>query len=110
MRIGINKAFQNRRCFPLAALDEASQGIQDSSVCLEKHVMKTHFVATVGRPDVYHRVGVVGDDEMNRFLNQTREFLLELGDILPLGLFHAVTQVDSMPPARLFCALLTDNG
>ena len=110
MRIGINKAFQNRRCFPLAAPDEASQRIQDSSVCLEEHVMKTHFVATVERPDVYHRVGVVGDDDMNRFLNQTREFLLESGDIFQVGLFHAVTQVDSMPPAGLFCALLTENG
>jgi hypothetical protein len=33
--------------------------------------MKTHFIATAGRPDVYHRVGVVGDGEMSRFLNQT---------------------------------------
>lgn len=57
--------------------------------------MKTHFIATVGRPDVDHRVGVVGDGEMNRFLNQTGEVLLEMGDILPVELFHAVTQVDS---------------
>ena len=59
--------------------------------------MKTHFMATVGRPDVDHRVGVVGDGEMNRFLNQTGEVLLEMGDILPVELFHAVTQVDSSP-------------
>ena len=55
--------------------------------------MKTHFIATAGRPDVYHRVGVVGDGEVNRFLNQTGEVLLEMGDILPVELFHAVTQV-----------------
>jgi hypothetical protein len=53
--------------------------------------MKTHFIATVGRPDVYHRVGVVGDGEMDRSLNQTGEVLLEMGDILPVELFHAVT-------------------
>jgi len=53
--------------------------------------MKTHFIATVGRPDVYHRVGVVGDAEVNRFLNQTGEVRLEMGDILPVELFHAVT-------------------
>ena len=66
--------------------------------------MKTHFIATVGRPDVDHRVGVVGDGEMNRFLNQTGEALLEMGDILPVELFHTVTQVDS----RLLSCLLPD--
>jgi hypothetical protein len=55
--------------------------------------MKTHFIATAGRPDVYHRVGVVGDGEMNRFLQQTGEVLLEMGYIFPVELFHAVTQV-----------------
>jgi hypothetical protein len=70
--------------------------------------MKTHFIATVRRPDVYHRVGVVGYGEVNRFLNQTGEFLLEIGDILPVELFHAVTQTFCLPPAGLFCALLTD--
>ncbi len=64
--------------------------------------MKTHFIATAGRPDVYHRVGVVGDGEVNRFLNQTGEVRLEMGDILPIELFHAVTQVDS----RLLSCLL----
>ncbi len=59
--------------------------------------MKMHFIAAAGRPDVYHRVGVVGDGEVNRFLNQTGEVLLEMGDILPVELFHAVTQVDSSP-------------
>jgi hypothetical protein len=39
---------------------------------------------------------------MNRFLQQTEEVLLEMGDILPVELFHAVTQVDS----RLFVCLL----
>ena len=73
-------------------------------------MMKTYFIATVGRPDVYHRVSVVGDGEMNRFLDQMGEGLLEIGDILPVELFHAVTQVNSMPPAVLFCALLTENG
>ena len=92
----------------MSTFDEAGQRLQDFSVCLEEHVMKTHFIGTVGRSDVYHRVGVVGDCEVNRFLNQTREFLLESGDIFQVGLFHAVTQVDSMPPAGLFCALLTD--
>jgi hypothetical protein len=72
--------------------------------------MKTHFIATAGRPDVYHRVGVVGDGEMSRFLNQTGEVLLEMGDILPVELFHAVTQTFCLPPAGLFCALLTENG
>lgn len=73
--------------------------------------MKTHFIATAGRPDVDHRVGVVGDGEMNWFLNQTGEVLLEMGHILPVELFHAVTQVISrLPPAGLFCALLTENG
>jgi hypothetical protein len=66
--------------------------------------MKTHFISTAGRPDVYHRVGVVGDCEVNRFLNQTAEFLLEIGDILPVEFFHAVV----LPPAGLFSALLTD--
>lgn len=66
--------------------------------------MKTHFIAIAGRPDVYHRVGVVGDGEVNRFLNQTGEVLLEMGDILPVELFHAVTQVDF----RLLSCLLPD--
>jgi hypothetical protein len=76
--------------------------------------MKTHFIATAGRPDVYHRVGVVGDGEVNRFLNQTGEVLLEMGGILPDELFHAVTQVDSGPDnsciirARLLSCLLPD--
>jgi hypothetical protein len=60
-------------------------------------MMKTHFIATVGRPDVYHRVGVVGDGKMYRFFNQTGEVFLEMGDILPVELFHAVTQMDSSP-------------
>ena len=60
-------------------------------------MMKTHFIATAGRPDVYHRVGVVGDGEMNRFCKQTGEVLLEMGDILPIEIFHAVTRVDSGP-------------
>jgi hypothetical protein len=40
-------------------------------------------------------VSVVGDGEMNRFLNQTGEVLLEMGAILAVEFFHAVTQVDS---------------
>ena len=60
--------------------------------------MKTHFIATAGRPDVYHRVGVVGDNEMNRFLNQTGEVFLEMGDILQVELFHTVTQVSCLLP------------
>ncbi len=66
--------------------------------------MKTHFIATVGRPDMDHRVGVVGDGEMSRFLNQTGEVCLEMGDILPVELFHAVTQVIS----RTLSCLLPD--
>jgi len=69
--------------------------------------MKTHFIATVGRPDVDHRVGVVGDGEMNRFLNQTGEVLLEMGDILPVELFHAVTLDCCLAPCRTF--LCTSN-
>ncbi len=57
--------------------------------------MKTHFIAIAGRPDMDHRVGVVGDGEMSWFLNQTGEVFLEMGDILPVELFHAVTEVDS---------------
>ena len=57
-------------------------------------MMKTHFIATVGRPDVYHRASIVGDGEMNRFLNQSGEVLLEMGDILPVERFHAATQVN----------------
>ena len=72
--------------------------------------MKTYFVTTVGRADVYHRVGVVGDGEVNRFLDQTGEGLLEMGDILPVERFHAVTWTLVLPPAGLFCALLTENG
>ena len=64
--------------------------------------MKTHFISTAGRPDVYHRVGVVGDGEMNRFLKQMGEVLLEMDGILPVEFFHAVTQVDSR---LLFCLL-----
>jgi hypothetical protein len=30
---------------------------------------------------------------MSRSLNQTGEVLLEMGDILPVELFHAITQV-----------------
>ena len=59
--------------------------------------MKTHFIATVGRPDVYHRASIVGDGEMNRFLNQTGEVLLEMGYIISVELFHAVTQVNLLP-------------
>ena len=66
--------------------------------------MKTHLIASVGWPDVYHRVGVVGDGEMNRFLHQTGELFLEMDNILPIELFHAVTQVDS----RLWSCLLPD--
>ena len=57
-------------------------------------MMKTHFIVTVGRSDVYHRVSIVGDGEMNGFLDQTGEILLEIGDILPVELFHAITQVN----------------
>ena len=64
--------------------------------------MKTHFIATVGRSDVYHRMGVVGDGEMNRFLNQTGEIFLEMDGILPVELFHAFTR------ARLLSCLLPD--
>ena len=70
-----------------------------------------HFVTTVGRLDVYHRVSVVGDGEMNRFLDQTGEVLLQMGGILPVERFHAATQVNfCLAPAGLFCALLTENG
>jgi hypothetical protein len=62
--------------------------------------MKTHFIATVERPDVYHRVGVVGNGKMDRFLNQMGEVLLEMADILPVEFFHAVTQV--LPPGGFF--------
>ena len=54
-------------------------------------MMKTHFITTVGRPDVYHGASIVGDGEMNGFLDQTGEILLEIGDILLVELFHAVT-------------------
>ena len=57
-------------------------------------MMKTHFIGTVGRSDVYHRASIVGDDEMNRFLDQTGEVLLEIGDILPVERFHAATRVN----------------
>ena len=67
-------------------------------------MMKTHFIATGGSPDVYHRVGVVGDGEKNRFLKQMGEVLLEIADILPVELFHAVTQVDFRP---LYCSCRT---
>jgi hypothetical protein len=58
-------------------------------------------------------VSVVGDGEVNRFLDQMGKVLLEIVDSLPVELFHAVTQVDSnvvSSPAELFCALLTENG
>jgi hypothetical protein len=59
--------------------------------------MEMHFIGTVGRRDVYHRVRIVGDGEVDRSVDQAGEVLLEMGDILPVELFHAVTQVDSSP-------------
>ena len=70
-------------------------------------MMKTDLKATAERSDVYHRVRIVGYGELNRFLDQTGEVLLKIGDILTAERFHAVTLV--LPPAGLFCALLTEN-
>jgi hypothetical protein len=39
---------------------------------------------------------------MNRFLNQTGEVLLEMGDILPVELFHAVTLDCCLASCRTF--------
>lgn len=66
--------------------------------------MKMHFIGTVGRRDVYHRVRIVGDGEVDQSVDQAGEVLLEMGDILPVELFHTVTQVDS----GLFYCLLPD--
>ena len=71
-------------------------------------MMETNLKATAGRSDVYHRVRIVGDGELNRFLDQTGEVCLEMAGIVPVERFHAVTLL--LPPAGLFCALLTENG
>ena len=56
---------------------------------------------------MYHRVGVVGDGEVNRFLDQMGEGLLEMSDILPVERFHAVTQTFCLAFCRTF--LCTSN-
>lgn len=67
----------NRCCFPAAALDETGQGVQNLSICLEEHVMKTHRVVAIKWPDVDDRVCIVGNGKMYRFFHQAGKGIFE---------------------------------
>ncbi len=92
VRVACNELSQRGWWFSVSALDKARQRTENLCVCFEEHVMEPHRVTAIGRPDVYHRVGIVGNGEVDRFAHQAGDGLLETGSSPLIVFLHTATR------------------